>query len=1199
MLAAATIVASSFFIFFHRTYAATVPSAPTGLIATSASANEIDLSWASSTGSVAVAGYNVYRNTMFIGSTTASSYVDLGLLSNTPYTYAVSAFDGSGDVSATSTSVSATTGVVGGTGASVDESDITQTLYVDAQYGNDSNAGTSAAPYATIGKAVAVAAKNIMGGTKIIINPGIYREALNLSAWSSQTNSAPLIIQAAVPGQAIISGSDVYANWTSNGDGTYSHPWSNSWEYAALPNGWLGQQPIPASSACPGSGAGCLGLRAEMVYVNGIPLTQELSGPLTTKGTFFVTDGNSITIDPPTGTQMSSAEVEVATEQSLITADNVQNLVVRGLVFSHSASGIDGGGGVSIINGKNFLFDNDQFLWNTWEGLFMFNVTNVTIQNVTANHNGEDGMVLDKIQNLLFQNDNASFNNWRGYEAGFTGWAAAGIKVLYIHGATINNSAFSDNQTGGVWFDTDNEDILVSNSTFAENLTNGVDTEDNEGPLVFQNDFFCQNQSNGIDTLALEGAGGLYSRNSSYITVDASTFDRNAVAGLYFGGSNTGRTATNYQTGVVYSLPVTSNVTMKNNLVVAIGTDADVEIPSPYNPIDPWRLSTSTLTSDDNTWYSAGNEPFIIPDAPVLNTAPTTIADTLSQWQVYSGQDADSASNQPTVNCSIAPPPDDTTPPTTPIGLATSTVTSTMVTFSWSPAADNVGVAGYDVYRNGTKIATTTATSYSDATVSSSASYAYTIAAYDPSGNISSQSIGLNVTIPSSGVNTTPPTTSITAPLNGTTASGTMSVVATASDTVGVTEVQLYIDGAPEATDTKSPYTFSLNTTSLANGNHILSTKASDAAGNTAVSGNVTITVSNIAAPPTPTSSASVSFKITGAAVSNITSAGAELTITTNESSSIRVQYGSTTSYGSTTVASPELTTIYENLAGLIPNTSYDFLVLATPEGSTSSVSSGNYTFMTAAPPVTPPTTPPVTAPAAPVIVSGGGGGGGGYVPPITTTPAAPSSTSTSTSISSNAGTATPPSAVYFPRPLILGDTGADVHLLQIVLQNLGFFPASIVPTSYFGTRTQHALLVFQSVHQLAETGSLGPQSEALMNKVANAMASIISSTSSVATAAPVPAPAPATSSSSGLTFVRYLGIGSQGADVTLLQKFLVKDGDYPQAIITGYYGSLTERAVEAFQTKDGIVNYGTPDTTGYGAVGPRTRAALNDQKGE
>ena len=96
-----------------------------------------------------------------------------------------------------------------------------------------------------------------------------------------------------------------------------------------------------------------------------------------------------------------------------------------------------------------------------------------------------------------------------------------------------------------------------------------------------------------------------------------------------------------------------------------------------------------------------------------------------------------------------------------------------------------------------------------------------------------------------SGGDTTPPTASITAPANGATVSGTVSVTASASDNVGVTKVEFYADGALRSTDTTSPYSWSWDTTTFANSSHTLVAKAYDAAGNVGTSSNVTVTVSN------------------------------------------------------------------------------------------------------------------------------------------------------------------------------------------------------------------------------------------------------------------------------------------------------------------------------------------------------------------
>jgi hypothetical protein len=109
----------------------------------------------------------------------------------------------------------------------------------------------------------------------------------------------------------------------------------------------------------------------------------------------------------------------------------------------------------------------------------------------------------------------------------------------------------------------------------------------------------------------------------------------------------------------------------------------------------------------------------------------------------------------------------------------------------------------------------------------------------------------LNVTTPST-TDTTPPATSVTAPANGATVSGTVTVNASASDNVGVTQMQLLIDGTLVASNTNSTaLSFSWSTASVANGSHTIVSKSFDAAGNVGTSATITVTVSN----GTPTTS--------------------------------------------------------------------------------------------------------------------------------------------------------------------------------------------------------------------------------------------------------------------------------------------------------------------------------------------------------
>jgi chitodextrinase len=83
--------------------------------------------------------------------------------------------------------------------------------------------------------------------------------------------------------------------------------------------------------------------------------------------------------------------------------------------------------------------------------------------------------------------------------------------------------------------------------------------------------------------------------------------------------------------------------------------------------------------------------------------------------------------------------------------------TSSTVNFSWSASTDNVGVAGYKVYRNASQVGTTAQTSYNDTGLSSGSTYQYTVAAYDAANNQSSQSSALSATT-QSGADNQPPT---------------------------------------------------------------------------------------------------------------------------------------------------------------------------------------------------------------------------------------------------------------------------------------------------------------------------------------------------------------------------------------------------------------------------------------------------------
>ena len=90
----------------------------------------------------------------------------------------------------------------------------------------------------------------------------------------------------------------------------------------------------------------------------------------------------------------------------------------------------------------------------------------------------------------------------------------------------------------------------------------------------------------------------------------------------------------------------------------------------------------------------------------------------------------------------------------------------------------------------------------------------------------------------------TPPNVSITAPAQNATVTGTLDVVAGASDAVGVASVQFKIDGQNlGAADTSAPYRASWNTATASAGGHTVTAVARDAAGNSATSSPIAVKV--------------------------------------------------------------------------------------------------------------------------------------------------------------------------------------------------------------------------------------------------------------------------------------------------------------------------------------------------------------------
>lgn len=119
---------------------------------------------------------------------------------------------------------------------------------------------------------------------------------------------------------------------------------------------------------------------------------------------------------------------------------------------------------------------------------------------------------------------------------------------------------------------------------------------------------------------------------------------------------------------------------------------------------------------------------------------------------------------------------------------------------------------------------------------------------------------------PTTTADTTAPTTSVTSPASSDTVSGSVSVSVAAADNVGVSKVELYVNGTLSGTSTASPYSFTWDTTALADGTATLTSVAYDAAGNKSTSAAVSVNVLNTVAttPPTTTTTTTTTSSTSG-----------------------------------------------------------------------------------------------------------------------------------------------------------------------------------------------------------------------------------------------------------------------------------------------------------------------------------------------
>ncbi|WP_027463900.1 Ig-like domain-containing protein [Deinococcus ficus] len=195
-------------------------------------------------------------------------------------------------------------------------------------------------------------------------------------------------------------------------------------------------------------------------------------------------------------------------------------------------------------------------------------------------------------------------------------------------------------------------------------------------------------------------------------------------------------------------------------------------------------------------------------------------------------------------------PTADTTAPTISLDATPATVTAAGSVNLKATATDAGGVSKVTFYRGATELCVDTTAPYECTTTVAAAdngTITYRAVATDTAGNTAEATDSVMVTIPVVVPDTTAPTITQVDVTSNSVSSYTVN--ATATDNVGVSKIEFYLDGELVSTDTAAPYSADLSFTAASNGEHTVVVKAYDAAGNVSTSSQ-TFTVNIDATKP-------------------------------------------------------------------------------------------------------------------------------------------------------------------------------------------------------------------------------------------------------------------------------------------------------------------------------------------------------------
>ncbi|MDP8218347.1 MAG: Ig-like domain repeat protein, partial [Candidatus Theseobacter exili] len=196
---------------------------------------------------------------------------------------------------------------------------------------------------------------------------------------------------------------------------------------------------------------------------------------------------------------------------------------------------------------------------------------------------------------------------------------------------------------------------------------------------------------------------------------------------------------------------------LSNSETIITPEPPDIEPPSitkgiKVRAVSPTQIDLNWEESTDNK--RVGGYIILRNNKQIFKTSSLQYSDknltslTTYSYSLISYDDSGNKSKKSSIVNITTPEPIDTKAPSVPENITIISISPNQIELKWNNASDNVGVAGYKIYRNGDFINTVSAPSYSDTNLIPSSNYTYHITAFDKAGNESTQSKQLKTSTP-------------------------------------------------------------------------------------------------------------------------------------------------------------------------------------------------------------------------------------------------------------------------------------------------------------------------------------------------------------------------------------------------------------------------------------------------------------------